>query len=126
MGFHFIISRGRSYIGTKITAPFNGVVSFILNNRRKFGQASDRGCEAVLMDYGLRFPIYGDRIKPERKCCWFQINAGIISLYVGCPIAVGLYQCIDKLVSVWFYFIIIFIIEFVLMIFVMKFVSDGL
>ena len=44
--FHFIISRGRSYIGTKITAPFNGVVSFILNNRRKFGRASDRGCEA--------------------------------------------------------------------------------
>ena len=24
----------------------NGVVSFILNNRRKFGRASDRGCEA--------------------------------------------------------------------------------
>ena len=39
--------------GQKITAPFNGVVSFILNNRRKFGRASDRGCEAVLMDYGL-------------------------------------------------------------------------
>ena len=30
----------------KITAPFNGVVSFILNNRRKFGRTSDRGCEA--------------------------------------------------------------------------------
>ena len=27
--FHFIISRGRSYIETKITAPLNGVVSFI-------------------------------------------------------------------------------------------------
>lgn len=25
--FHFLISRGRSYIGIKITAPFNGVVS---------------------------------------------------------------------------------------------------
>ena len=42
------------------------------------------------------------------------------------PIAVRLYQYIDELVSVWFYFIIIFIIEFVLMIFDMKFVSDGL
>ena len=44
--FHFLISSGRSYIGTKITAPYNGVVSFILNNRRKFGRASDRECEA--------------------------------------------------------------------------------
>ena len=39
---------------------------------------------------------------------------------------VGLYQCIDELVSVWFYFTFIFIIEFVLMVFDMKFVSDGL
>ena len=46
MGFQFLISRGRSYMGIKITAPFNGVVSFILNNRRKFGRASDRECEA--------------------------------------------------------------------------------
>ena len=36
------------------------------------------------------------------------------------------YTSIDGLVSVWFYFIIIFIIKFVLMIFDMKFVSDGL
>ena len=75
---------------------------------------------------GLLFPIYVVRIKPERKCCWLQINAGAISLYVDCPIVVRLYQCIEELVSVWFYFIIIFIIEFVLMIFDMKFVSDGL
>ena len=61
--------RTRVYMGEKITAPFNGVVSFILNNRRKFGRASDRGCEAVLMVYGLwiQFPIYVVRIKPERK-----------------------------------------------------------
>ena len=80
------------------------------------------------MVYGLwiQFPIYVVRIKPERKCCWFQINAGVISLYVGCPNVVRLYQCIDEFVSVWFYFIIIFIIEFILMIFDMKFVSDGL
>ena len=44
--FIFSSAVDRSYIGTKITAPFNGVVSFILNNRRKFGRASDRGCEA--------------------------------------------------------------------------------
>ena len=58
MGFHFSSAymRARVYMGIKITAPFNGVVSFILNNRRKFGRASDRGCEAVLMDYC--FPIY--------------------------------------------------------------------
>ena len=47
------------------------------------------------MDYG--FPIYRVGIKPERKCCWLQINAGIISLYVGYPIVVGLNQCIDEL-----------------------------
>ena len=53
--------------GQKITAPFNGVVSFILNNRRKFGRATDRGCEAVLMDCGLWFSYIWGRIKPEIK-----------------------------------------------------------
>ena len=46
---------------------------------------------------GLLFSYICDRIKPERKCCWLQIIAGIISLYVGCPIVVRLYQCIDEL-----------------------------
>ena len=78
------------------------------------------------MDYGLRFPIYVGQNKTRKKWCWLQINAGAISLYVDCPIVVRLYQCIDEFVSVWFYFIIIFIIEFILMIFDMKFVSDGL
>lgn len=61
MGFHFLISREPSYIGTKITAPFNdpfnGVVSFILYNRKKFGRSSDRGYEADLwiMDYGFLY-----------------------------------------------------------------------
>ena len=36
------------------------------------------------------------------------------------------YTSIDGLVSVWFYFTFIFIIEFILMVFDMKFVSDGL
>ena len=44
--------------------------------------------------------IYGCGIKPERKWCWLQINAGVISLYVGCPIAVGLYQYIERVWSV--------------------------
>lgn len=35
------------------------------------------------------------------------------------------YSSIEELI-LWFYFIIIFIIEFVLMVFNMKFVSDGL
>ena len=26
----------------------------------------------------IRFPIYVDRIKPERKWCWLQIYTGII------------------------------------------------
>ena len=47
------------------------------------------------MDYG--FLYMWDRIKPEIKCCWFQINAGAISLYVDCPIVVRLNQCIDEL-----------------------------
>ena len=46
----FILSsaymRARVYMGIKITAPYNGVVSFILYNRRKFGRATDRECEA--------------------------------------------------------------------------------
>ena len=84
--------RTRVYIA-KITEPLNGIVSFILNNRRKFGRASDRGCEAGLlfMDYGLLFPIYGDGIKPERKLCWLRINASVISHMVY-PNVVGLYQ----------------------------------
>ena len=45
--WHFILSSIiYARIGTKITAPFNGVVQFILNNRSKFGRASDRECEA--------------------------------------------------------------------------------
>ena len=47
--FSSVYMRARVYMGIKITAPYNGVVSFILNNlnnRRKFGRASDRGCEA--------------------------------------------------------------------------------
>lgn len=47
------------------------------------------------MDYGIwimDFLYIIVRIKPEIKWCWFQINAGVISLYVGCPIVVGLYQ----------------------------------
>ena len=47
------------------------------------------------MDYS--FLYMWDRIKPEIKCCWFQINAGAISLYVDCPIVVRLNQCIDEL-----------------------------
>ena len=68
--------------------------------------------------------LYIDRIKPERKCVGFRFMLGL--LFGDCSNVVELYQCIDELVSVWFYFIIIFIIEFILMIFDMKFVSDGL
>ena len=51
MEFVYGISFSHQHIqmciyGQKITAPYNGVVQFILNNRRKFGRASDRGCEA--------------------------------------------------------------------------------
>ena len=63
-------------------------------------------------------------IKPEKSGVDFRLILGL--LFEDCPNVVGLYQYIDELVSVWFYFIINFIIEFVLMIFNMKFVSDGL
>ena len=76
------------------------------------------------MDYGFVFPIYGNRIKLERKCVDFRLLLGL--LFEDCPNVVRLYQCINELVSVWFYFTFIFIIKFVLMIFDMKFVSDGL
>ena len=46
--------------------------------------------------------------------------------YLGIVPMLSNYTSINELVSVWFYFIINFIIEFVLMIFNMKFVSDGL
>ena len=74
------------------------------------------------MDYG--FPIYRQN-KTRKKVCWLQIYAGIIS-HMAHPNVVRLYQRIESLVSVWFYFIINFIIEFVLMVFNMKFVSDAL
>ena len=67
---------------------------------------------------GLWIFIYVDRIKPERKWCWLQIYAGIIIW--GLFPMLSNYTSINELVSVWFYFIIIFIIEFVLMIFNMK------
>ena len=75
------------------------------------------------MDYELLFPIYGVRIKPERKCVGFRFMLGLLFGIV--PMSSD-YTSIEELVSVWFYFIIIFIIEFVLMVFDMKFVSDGL
>ena len=62
--------------------------------------------------------------KTRKKVCWLQIYAGIISRMAH-PNVVGLNQCIDELI-LWFYFTFIFIIEFVLMVFNMKFVSDGL
>ena len=73
------------------------------------------------MDYG--FPIYGDRIKPERKCVGFRFMLGLFLIWL-IPMLSD-YTSIEELI-VWFYFIIIFIIESVLMIFDMKFVSDGL
>ena len=76
------------------------------------------------MVYGLWFPIYGVRIKPERNCVGFRFMLG---LFLVCLIPMlSDYTSIEELVSVWFYFTFIFIIEFVLMIFNMKFVSDGL
>ena len=47
-------------------------------------------------------------------------------LFMGVIPLLSDYTSIDELVSVWFYFTFIFIIEFVLMVFNMKFVSDGL
>ena len=76
------------------------------------------------MDYGLWFPIYEVRIKPERKCVGFRLLLGLFLVWF-IPILSD-YTSIDELVSDWIYFIIIFIIEFVLMVFNMKFVSDGL
>ena len=73
----------------------------------------------------IRFPIYRVRIKPERNCVDFRLMLGL--LFGDCPNVVRLYQRIERVWSfVWFYFIIIFIIKFVLMVFDMKFVSDGL
>ena len=63
--------------------------------------------------------------KTRKKVCWLQIIAGIISR-MGIAPMLSDYTSIDELVSVWFYFTFIFIIKFVLMIFDMKFVSDGL
>ena len=74
------------------------------------------------MDYGLWFPIYEDRIKPERKCVGFRFMLGLL---FGIVPMLSDYTSIEELI-VWFYFIIIFIIKFVLMVFDMKFVSDGL
>ena len=72
----------------KITEPLNGIVSFILNNRRKFGRASDRGCEADIWFMDYSFPIYVVGIKPERKCVGFRLLLGV--LFGDCPNVVKL------------------------------------
>lgn len=74
------------------------------------------------MDYA--FPIYGVGIKPERKCVGFRLMLGLFPIWL-IPMLSD-YTSIKELVSVWFYFIFNFIIESVLMIFNMKFDSDGL
>ena len=76
------------------------------------------------MDYELLFPIYRVRIKPERKCVDFRFMLGLFLIWL-IPMLSD-YTSIDELVSVWFYFTFIFIIEFILMVFNTKFVSDGL
>ena len=58
------------------------------------------------MDYGLWFPIYEVRIKPERKCVGFRLLLGLFLVWF-IPILSD-YTSIDELVSVWFYFIINF------------------
>ena len=76
------------------------------------------------MDYSLWFLIYVGGIKTRKKVvlasdlCW--------DYYLGIVPMLSNYTSINELVSVWFYFIIIFIIEFILMVFDMKFVSEGL
>ena len=49
------------------------------------------------MDYGLWFPIYVERIKPERKCVDFSLMLG---LFGDCSNVVRLYQCIERVWSV--------------------------
>ena len=71
------------------------------------------------MDYGLWFLIYRVRIKPERKCVGFRFMLGLFLVWL--ILMLSDYTSIEELVSVWFYFIINFIIESVLMIFNMKF-----
>ena len=68
--------------------------------------------------------LYIDRIKPERKCVGFRLLLGLFLIWL-IPMLSD-YTSIEELVSDWFYFTFIFIIKFVLMIFDMKFVSDGL
>ena len=69
------------------------------------------------MDYGLwiQFPIYGVAYNQKESVltsdyCWDYFSFGVFPMSSD-------YTSIDELVSVWFYFIIIVIIEFV---------SDGL
>ena len=66
----------------------------------------------MVYDLWIQFPIYMGWNKTRKKVSWLQIIAGIISHMTHFNV-VGLYQCIDELVSVWFYFTFIFIIEFV-------------
>ena len=76
------------------------------------------------MDYELLFPIYRVRIKPERKCVDFRFMLEL--LFGDCSNVVRLYQCIESWSVSGFIFTFIFIIEFVLMVFNMKFGFDGL
>ena len=78
------------------------------------------------MVYGLWFPIYVGGIKPERKCVGFRLLLGLFLFMWVIPLLSDYTSVLMSYLLIWFYFIIIFIIKFVLMIFDMKFVSDGL
>ena len=86
------------------------LVSFILNNRRKFGRASDRGCEADIwiVDCGIWFSYIWNGIKPERKCVDFRLMLGLFLFVWGIPLLSDYNSVLRSLVSVWFYFYIHF------------------
>ena len=75
------------------------------------------------MDYGLWFSYIWSRNKTRKKVV--LASDLFWDYYLNIVPMLSDYTSIEELI-LWFYFIIIFIIEFVLMIFNMKFVSDGL
>ena len=76
----------RVYMGIKITAPFNGVVSFICSSYIIAGNSVVRQTVDARLINGLWIMVYGFSFlflymwwnKTRKKVCWLQIYAGII------------------------------------------------
>ena len=78
--FSSVYMRARVYMGIKITAPYNGVVSFICSSYIIAGNSVVRQTVDARLINGLWIIVsyICEWNKTRKKWCWLQINTGII------------------------------------------------